>query len=320
VVSGGFALEDMTVRAITGVTVWEVRPNLVAGNIVLNQAYGFGQGMRGFQPYTGATVSPSSPVLIDNGSTGNSIFFVTNIADAGIGGPGGVSGFVLVGLSAQANGAEVENVFFETGVTSLAVLGPLAWTDQGWKAGSTSGTSLFFGTADVESGGTNVGLGLQAGASVYSVNTNAQFTARSTDAANNVNARYEPGVSGFFCGPVVSENRDGVSVYMVGRVTVSSLKTGNSIFCYDGAAIDRNVDPGAGGGLGWVVGPHQNSVGNSGSSSFILATPALGRGTYSGSNIYSGNSLFVVDNDGGVSVYDKRNGTFQRGCEKEKKK
>lgn len=196
VVSGGFALEDMTVRAITGVTVWEVRPNLVAGNIVLNQAYGFGQGMRGFQPYTGATVSPSSPVLIDNGSTGNSIFFVTNIADAGIGGPGGVSGFVLVGLSAQANGAEVENVFFETGVTSLAVLGPLAWTDQGWKAGSTSGTSLFFGTADVESGGTNVGLGLQAGASVYSVNTNAQFTARSTDAANNVNARYEAGVSG----------------------------------------------------------------------------------------------------------------------------
>jgi hypothetical protein len=302
VVSGGYAQADMV--AVTGVSVWEIRPQLVGGAINQNVAFASLVGAGGYDAASGATVSPSSPVLIDNGATGNSVFFVTNVATGG-----GVTGFVLFGLSAAANGAETLGIKVDSATTNMGVWGPLAWTDKGWKGGSTSGTSLFFGTVDVESGGTPAAVSLAgyvAGSTVYVVNTNAVYTSTDSDAANNVNFRYEAGVSGFFSGPVISENSDGVSVYMVGLNGTTG--TGNTLFCYDGAAIDGNIDPGAGGGVGWVIGPHE-SAGVGGAT--VFATPGLGKGTFEkGDNDYSGNSLFVVDGQGGVSVYNKTNGNL----------
>jgi hypothetical protein len=153
-----------------------------------------------------------------------------------------------------------------------------------------------------------------SGSSVYAINTSAAFTYNGllADPGSNVSVRFEPGVSGFWAGPVISENTDGVSVFMVGQ-SFNTATGGVSLFGYDGAAIDRNLDVGNGAGNGWVVGPHQSGVQNlANAANPIFATPAIGQGGYAaGSNIYSGNSLFVVDSVGGVSVFNKTSGAFQ---------
>jgi hypothetical protein len=136
------------------------------------------------------------------------------------------------------------------------------------------------------------GGGFVAGATIYSVNTSAEYTAVDYDAANNVNFRYESLVSGFFCGMAISENTDGVSVYAVGLN--SAQGSGNTVFCYDGSDIDGNT------AAEWQV-----SI----AGVTVFATPAIGTGVFDNDdNNYSGNSLFVVDGQGGVSVFNKATG------------
>jgi hypothetical protein len=185
-------------------------------------------------------------------------------------------------------------------VTNCAVVGPLAWTSGGWLNGAVGGTSLFFGTVNIESGSSIAAAATHAsGATIYVLNTNAVFATNSTD-TKNVNYRFEYGVSGFFCGPVISENIDGVSVYMVGLDGTTG--SGNTLYCYDGFDIDRNTP------ANWQIGQHE-SAGINGVT--IFATPCLGKNAYDfNDNIYSGNSLFVVDGLGGVSVYNKNTGAL----------
>ncbi|MDY7034968.1 MAG: hypothetical protein SV375_02225 [Thermodesulfobacteriota bacterium] len=307
VVSGG-PIRDQN-AAGSGVSVWEVMPDMSTANVVWHLPQG----------NSNVTASPSSPVLRDNGAGGNSIFFVFNSFDGSAGVNAGVSGFVLLGMSADSQGRDPISLRFETGITNLGVFGTLAYTERGWLGGTLSGTSLYFGTVDIESGSTNVGHGganprWVAGNSVYCINMQA-VGAIGTDSANKVVAfRYEAGISGFAHDPVISENRDGVSIYMVGGIGMLSVG-GNTIYCYNGATIDRNLDIGAQaavGQRGWVIGPHQTGVGikSAVGNGAVLATPSLGDGNYSGSNIYSGNSLFIVDVIAGVSVFDKRTGAF----------
>jgi hypothetical protein len=77
IVSGGYSQADMVLNG--GATVYEVSPVLTAtGTVNRNVAWALGRDGN-YDAATGATVSPSSPVLIDNGTGGNSIFMVQNV-------------------------------------------------------------------------------------------------------------------------------------------------------------------------------------------------------------------------------------------------
>jgi hypothetical protein len=263
--------------------VWELSPDLEDSNVVWSAT------AAGISAVTSSFLN--SPVLKDNGAAGNSVFFVYSPVDPNTALPNSVTGFVLHGLSAQANGTDVASLTVESGDTNLYVPGPLA----------ASGSSLYFGTASVLwQQATLAGAGLPAnGATVFCVNMDTAGTI--TPASGNVTVRNEGGVSGFLAGPVISDNgSSGLSIYLVGFGAGAGGLTGNTIFGYD----DTELNTGAAAST-----QNGSSVGAPGVP--VLATPALGTGSLSAANEYSGNSLFVVDSVGGISVYNKDTLAFE---------
>jgi hypothetical protein len=282
VVSGAYSPADVP-AAGTGVSVWELSPDLEDSNVVWSAT------AAGISAVTSSFLN--SPVLKDNGAAGNSVFFVYSPVDPNTALPNSVTGFVLHGLSAQANGTDVASLTVESGDTNLYVPGPLA----------ASGSSLYFGTASVLwQQATLAGAGLPAnGATVFCVNMDTAGTI--TPASGNVTVRNEGGVSGFLAGPVISDNgSSGLSIYLVGFGAGAGGLTGNTIFGYD----DTELNTGAAAST-----QNGSSVGAPGVP--VLATPALGTGALSAANEYSGNSLFVVDSVGGISVYNKDTLAFE---------
>lgn len=140
VVSGGYHQADMV--AETGVTIWEISSQLnAAGAINMNSLFSYGIGLGGYT--TGVTACPSSPVLVDNAAGGQSVFYVANFSDQATLDTVAVTGFVLFCASTDSSGTDVVPIVVESMVTGEGVWGPLAWTDQGWRGGTTSGNSLF---------------------------------------------------------------------------------------------------------------------------------------------------------------------------------
>jgi hypothetical protein len=317
--AGGMVYEDMSGGG-TGVTLWQVRSDgQYAEIIALGTDPYTNNGANNLTGVTTAGVA-SLTIVPSSGRGGVSIFAVINNFTGYGTAPAGVTGFTIGALSHDSQNRIAGTLACEAaGVSDVVVWNPPAYTSN-WMQNSTtvSGDSLFFATSWVTGfglnpnpvPGTSAALWPNGGSTLYCLKANQVNGAVDTADANNVLAyRYESLVSGFASGPVIKEGRSGISVFILGALGPASYTSGVSLLGYQGAnfaavgnagapQINYRIDPGPGqyhiaDGIGNLNGVTQ------------WPTPALGKGALNwGRNNYSGNSLFVTDGLGGVSVFD----------------
>jgi len=318
IVGGGAAVTEDTSAAWTGVSIYQAR-GLDAYTEFMMAPYVAGNQVSGVS-ITGV----QSPVLIPNLLGGVSLFVITNnyhgygaVNDA----QKGITGFTLWGASHDSDNNMAISSYvdatqnFGSGSTDTAVLYPPAYSAW-YVANSTtvSGNSLFFATSGTTTGGANgVGApGFNTGATIYCLNP-AAAGAPDTNSTNGVlNFAYESLVSGFVSGPVVWQRpgNGGVSVFVLAAPGAQGGFSGVSLIGYDGADINGNVNTTNSRGV-WnfrINAPFPGSPsigGRSFSSVTAYPTPCLGVGVLNwGKTNFSGNSLFVTDGTGGVSVFN----------------
>jgi hypothetical protein len=304
VASGGIVNEDMS-GVWTGSSIWQVRSDGLYAEFIAGNPYswfGFFTGVMTGVTYSGLgslTCVPSS------GNGGVSVWGVINNYRGWGTATAGCTGFTVGAMSHDSQNRitapyAAHNL---SGQSDVGVLNSPAYSSN-WMQNSTtvSGDSLFIVTSAV-SGQVNPGGG---GSTIYSLRANTVNADADTADPNNVVAyRVESRISGFACSPVIKEGISGISLFVLGALGPQNA-SGVSLLGYQGAnfaaianaappQINYRIDP-----LGstYTLGPNTTAV-------TLWPTPALGEGRLAwGRNNYSGNSLFVTDGLGGVSVFD----------------
>jgi hypothetical protein len=318
VIGGGGAVTEDTSGAWTGVSFYQSRGSdsytefWLAPYVAGNQR-------------TGVTVTGvQSPVLIPNPLGGASIFVLTNnyhgYATA-LDRMKGVTGFALWGVSHDSGNNAAISTYVDTlqrpgsGATDTVVLYPptyISWFVE--NSTTVSGNSLFFGTSGTTVGGVNgvAAPGFNTGATLYAFNPSSTGTVNTATTNGRLNFAYESKVSGVVSAPVVWQRsgNGGVSVFILAAPGAQGGFSGVSLIGYDGQDVDRNRNTMNTRGV-WnfrINPPFPGNVGlasKSFSSNTAYPTPCLGVGVLNwGKTNYSGNSLFVTDGTGGVSVFN----------------
>jgi hypothetical protein len=320
IVGGGGAVTEDTSGAWTGVSLYQSRGSdsytefWLAPYVAGNQR-------------TGVTVTGvQSPVLIQNPLGGVSLFVITNNFHgyaAATAGHAGVTGFSVWGVSHDSGNVTTLSSYADatqragSGSTDTAVLYPPAYSTWFVQNSTTvSGNSLFFGTSGTTTGASGDGAGDKAGfntgATLYCLNPAAVGNIGTQSANGVLNYTWESNVSGFVSGPVVWQRPGGggVSVFVLAAPGAQGGFSGVSLIGYDGQDIDRNRSTMNTRGI-WnfrinAPFPGTPAAGaRSFSSITAYPTPCLGVGVLNwGKTNFSGNSLFVTDGTGGVSVFN----------------
>jgi hypothetical protein len=307
--SGGMVNEDMS-GVWTGISIWQVRSDGNYSELLLANPYSNGGAITGAG--TGVTyVGVQSLTMVpSSGNGGVSVFAITNNYAGWGTATAGCTGFTVWGLShdSQNRPTNPVNAHNLSGLSDVGVLGAPAYSSN-WMQNQlnvTSGDSLFFATSGVSSQAAVVGTAGIGGNTIYCMKANIVNADADTADANNVVAyRFESQISGFACSPVIKEGVSGISLFILGALGPTHC-SGVSLLGYQGAnfaaignagaaQINYRIDP-----LGstYTLGPNTSAV-------TLWPTPALGENQLRWTaNNYSGNSLFVTDGLGGVSVFD----------------
>jgi hypothetical protein len=298
VMSGGMVREDMS-NVWTGVTMWQIRSDGLYAEIIGADPY----SNNGANNSTGVTSTgvASMTVVPSSGNGGVSIFAIINNFSGYSGAiTDGVTGFTVIGISHDSRNAVTFPLYaHDSGISEVGVFHPPAYSSN-WMQNQrnvTSGDSLFFATSGTTAGGST------AGATVYCLKANIVNANADTGDANNVMAyRFESQVSHFASGPVIREGLSGISVFILGALG-NGNKSGVSLLGYQGANFAA-VGNAAAAQINYRIDPLANTY-NIHDAVTAWPTPALGENNLRWTaNNYSGNSLFVTDGRGGVSVFN----------------
>jgi hypothetical protein len=214
-----------------------------------------------------------------------------------------VTGFTVIGISHDSRNAVTFPLYaHDSGVTGIGIFHPPAYSSN-WmqnRRNVTSGDSLFFATTGATSMPNST---LNSGATIYCLKANIVNANADTGDANNILAyRVESRVSHFVCGPVIREGLSGISVFILGALGNGNL-SGVSLLGYQGANFAA-VGNAAAAQINYRIDPLANTY-NIHDAVTAWPTPALGENNLRWTaNNYSGNSLFVTDGRGGVSVFN----------------
>jgi hypothetical protein len=298
--SGGMVSEDMS-PVWAGVSIWQARSDGQYAEILGADPY----SNNGATTDTGATImGVASLTMVPSSGNGGVSVFATLNNWSGYGGiaTDGVTGFTIIGISHDSQNRVTFPVYaHDSGVTGVGILHPPAYSSNWMQNSATvSGDSLFFGTSGVSMtpfGGPNTG------ATLYCLKANIVNANADTADANNVLAyAFESRVSSFVCGPVIKEGRSGISVFILGALG-NQNGSGVSLLGYQGANFAA-IGNGAPSQINYRIDPLASTY-ELGDAVTRWPTPALGEGTLNWTaNNYSGNSLFVTDGLGGVSIFD----------------